>query len=150
MSGTSTGQRKAAPKRGRPFKYAPPATTLDEAREAFYAGTLPKKPRNAFEGEIMRRKAGRRASSNCRTRQAAELANDYRRNGAMSLAEAARRAAVAYGLNDPDTVRQYARKLLRGPMVTIKRSAPLGPSWAPVGRGEERRVPLLHEVKDAT
>lgn len=148
MSATNASAAKAAPKRGRPRKYAPPAASLDEALIAFYAGTLPKKPRNEFERHVMRRRPGRKRNPNCRTQQAAELAVDYYKNCAMSLAAAARRAAEAYGLADPDTVRKYARRLMR-PMVTLKRRAPLGPSWLPIGQEDTLRVPFA-EWWDAT
>lgn len=150
MSGMSTVQPKAPPKRGRPFKYAPPATTLDEALEAFYAGTLPKKPRNAFERHAMSRMVGRPREPVCRTRQAAELAIDLHRHNGMSLSAATRQAAQVFGLKSKGSVWNVARQVMRGPMVTVALKSVIASGRRGTGIHDEKSVPLLAEVRDAS
>ena len=132
--------------RGRPLKAA---QTLDEAVQAVYAGTAPARPRNMHERWAGEKTRGRKPNSFSPTRIAAEWAEYLVNSDGMPLAQAARMAASAYGIN-ADNVRKYARRLLVGPQVTI--SAPVAPMYRQLIGGaatvEEIR-PLLHSVTDA-
>jgi predicted Zn-dependent peptidase len=126
---------------GRPRKAA---QSVDEALAQHYAGLSPKRPRNEFEREAMRRQKGRPTNPSSPTQIAAQYAAYLVKSDGLPLREAARVAALSYKLK-PDSIRKPARALLRGPQVKIIGSVA---TWA--GRSTtEKTVPLLVSVTDA-
>lgn len=130
--------------RGRPPK--PVATSYDEAAARLTRGELPYRPRNEFERAVMAASRGRgRLSDTHPTRQAAMLAEQLVNQDGETLAGASRKAAEIHGLK-PETVRKYARKLLRGPTVVLTRSITImGVRCSPKGR-----VPLVVPEDEAS
>lgn len=126
---------------GRPVEAS---KTLDEALARYYAGELPKRPRNAIEREVMRQQRGRKTSPSSPTQIAAEYACYLARDG-VSLREAARIAAEAYKVK-PDSVRKPARKMLAGPQskITIK----LNPMFRQLAGDSTKEVPLKVPLED--
>lgn len=127
---------------GRPKKAA---QSLDEALARYYAGQSPKRPRNQYERDVMRRSRGRTTNPQSPTQIAAQYAAYLVASGGMTQREAARRAAEAYSLK-ADSIRKPARKLLEGPKVTIKGTVR---TWA----GQtltEVKLPLLVSIDDVT
>lgn len=121
------------------------AQSPEEALLMQRCGTLPKRPRSESERLVMARKRGAPSQPNSRTQQAALLAAYAVKQDGISLAAAARDAAEIYGIKAADNVRKYARKILKGPQVTVKprMSEPFSQL------ASARTVPLLVEVWDA-
>ena len=109
-------------KRGRPPLAA---QSLDEALSRHYAGESPNRPRNDFERQAMgrgregKRGGGRSADPSSFTRLAAELAVYLVSTEGIPMREAARRAAVPYGLK-AESFRRLATHLLKGPQSTVR------------------------------
>lgn len=127
---------------GRPRKAA---QSLDEALSRHYAGLSPKRPRNEFERDAMRRQKGRTVNPQSPTQIAAQYACYLVQTDGLPLREATRVAGAAYGLK-PDSIRKPARKLINGPRVSITRSVN---TWA--GRvSTVATVPMLVSITDAS
>ena len=103
---------------GRPVEAS---KTLDEALERYYAGELPKRPRNAIERGVMSKQRGRKTYPNSPTQIAAQYAAYLVTHDGAPLRKASRIAATANSVS-PDSVRKLTRKLLVGPQskITLK------------------------------
>lgn len=119
---------------GRPLQAA---QTLDEALLKAYAGTLPKRPRNNIEREVMRKTRGRKKDPLSQTKAAVDYAIQMISDG-VAVPEAYRKAAEDFGLKQ-DTVRKALRKALAVPQSVIKpkRTGLFGPLL------NEQKVPLV-------
>lgn len=102
--------------RGRPTLAA---QSLDEAIARHLAGQSPKRPRNEFEREVMRRSGGRPANPAALTHVAAECAAYLVQALGLSPTRAAERASSMHGV-DAANVRRYARKIIKGPQVVVR------------------------------
>lgn len=100
---------------GRPTKAS---QSIDEALKRAYAGELPRRPRNAIEREVMRKRPGRKKDPLSRTQAAVDYAK-YMITEGMTVPDSYRKAADAFGLS-PDTVRKALRKAQAGPLVELK------------------------------
>ncbi len=109
-------------KRGRPPRAA---QSLDEALQRHYAGKSPARARNDFERAVMglgrngKRGGGRALNPNSPTRLAAQLAAYLVQSEGITVREATRRAATAYGVH-PDSFRRMAADMLKGPQVQVR------------------------------
>jgi hypothetical protein len=103
-------------KRGRPSLAA---QSLDAALEAHYNGKSPKRPRNEFERQAMRKTKGRKVDMTSSTQKAALLAVYLINCEGLSKQKAAQQAGAEYGVHAAN-VRSYARKILEGPKVLLK------------------------------
>jgi hypothetical protein len=102
-------------KRGRPVLAA---QSLDDALEAHFNGKSPKRPRNEFERQVMRKAKGRKADATSPTQQAAQLAVYLIQTEGVSKQAAAKQAGAIFGVHAA-TVRRYVRASLNGPQVLL-------------------------------
>ena len=121
-------------KRGRPTLAA---KDLDAAIHAHLTGKSPKRPRNAFERQVMEKTKGRKVDMTSPTQQATQLAVYLINTDGLSKQAASEQAGEAFGVH-PATVRRYVRASLKGPQVqlTQKKAA-----W--FGRLPPRTEPLV-------
>jgi len=125
---------------GRPKKAA---QSLAEALELHYAGLSPKRPRNEFERDVMRKQRGRSVNPKSLTQVAAAYAAYLVKADGLPLREASRIAALAYKVK-ADSVRKPARQILRGPQSTIVGKIN---TWAGQSTTLVKR-PLVYQVRD--
>lgn len=129
---------------GRPVEAS---KTLDEALARYYAGSLPKRPRNDIERKVMRKTRGPKVNPNSPTQQAAFDAVYFVQACGVSLREAARTAAQTHGVK-PDSVRPLARKLLKGPQSQV--AVKVAPHLQQLVGDLTKLTPLVVEIKDVS
>jgi hypothetical protein len=105
-----------------------------------YTGNAPRRPRNEIEQEVLRKPNGRKPQPNSKTQQAAQTALWLVNTEGKNATQASLQAALAFKVN-PDNVRRYLRKLLKGPTVEIELKVPaMYSQLAPSGNEQLSRV----------